>query len=313
MCWGGCGVIFVGCVDLDGICDGAAVINRRLICLMPVWVALLLGVWGCNGVDSSKGVPEPIGRSAALAAYNANVVAVPAFKARIKAWEISYKEPEGGKRKTFKGSAGTVIFQPAGDHDSPMLYLQADPLIGSEALVVCVNRQEYWLSSGQSKQGWWGKLKHSGKVCGEAGILNLHILLGLVGFETIADEPLVPPYLMYKVGPENNTVYIADDVLRLRREVILGRRDNLLKEVRVYDEKGMYLICGRLGDYQPLGEAFVPGRIEFEDLANDAFLRLTIRQGRDDTAAKRDALFDRERAAKDLEQFIQIDRDCDYE
>ena len=135
----------------------------------------------------------------------------------------------------------------------------------------------------------------------------------MVGFEAITDEPLTPPYLIYKVGAENNTIYITDDVLQLRREVILSRRDNLIKEVRVYDADGVNLISGRLGDYQPLGEARIPGNIEFEDLANGAYLRLKLRQFRDDTEGKRDALFDRDRAAGTLEQFNQIDRACDDE
>jgi hypothetical protein len=280
---------------------------------MPGWVGLILGLYGCNGVDSSIQIPDPIARGAALEAYNANVAAMPAFKARIKEWEISFLEPEGGKRKSFKGNAGTLLFRPAVENNAPMLRLQADPLIGSEALVVCVNTQEYWLSSGQSKEGWWGKLEHSGKPCAETGILNLQLLLGLIGFETIADEPLAPPYLVYKVGPEDNTIYITDDLLRLRREITLDRRDNLLKEARVYDQSGVNVIYGQLGDYQPLGDAHVPGRIALEDLANKAWLRLKLHQYRDDTEGKREALFNRERNAHDLEHFIQIDRDCDYE
>ncbi len=288
-------------------------IDKRLMGWLGLGTALWLGASGCNGVDPPQTLPDPLSRAAALAAYNANVAAICAFKARIRQWEISYRDIDGEKQKTFKGNAGTVIFRPAGTDVFPMLYLQADPLIGSEALVLCVNATEYWLYSGQSREGWWGKLAHSGKACAQTGILNLHLLLGLLGFEAIADEPLAPPYLMYKVGAQTHTIYVTDDALRLRREAVFDRRNNLLQEVRVYDEAGVNVIWGRLGDYHPLGEAQIPGSIALHDLANNAHLHLKLHHYRDDSAARREALFDRSRIGLEPEHFEQIDRACDHE
>lgn len=284
---------------------------RALIYIALVMIVFSLAPLGCCNCDKKlPPVLEPVGRTEALDLYNRNIQAIASFKARLASWEVAY--PEDDKIVRHQGNAGTVFYRPPVNGGYPRFYLQADKeLLASEALVLGCNEEEYWMYSRPAKRGWWGRYRHLDKDCSTGGALNPHTLMDLIGLRPV--DPPAAHWSVYKVGERDYTLSLTemtDDGLLLRREIVVSRGDHLPREVTLYDADGQALIRCELSDYLTLGQAKLPGRIYLYHDRNDSYLKLRLKDLKEDERA-RDCLFTKECRADGLEEFVQIDRDCD--
>ncbi len=279
-----------------------------VVLVMAAFSIFLLG--GCDGNKRRPPVLDPISRVEALELYNTNIQAIVPFKARLASWEVAY--PENGKIVRHQGNAGTVFYHPPASGGYPRFFLQADKeLLASEALVLGCNEEEYWMYSRPAKRGWWGRYRHLDKDCNAGGVLNPHTLMDLIGLRPV--DAAAARWSVYKIGPRDYTLALTEmteDGLLLRREIVVSRVDHLPREVTLYGTDGQALIRCELSDYLTLGEARLPGRIQLYQDRNDSYLKLRLKDLQEDERS-RDCLFTKECRTDGLEEFVQIDRDCD--
>ena len=256
------------------------------LCRLAVTVGLvfLLAVGGC--VSKSRVIepmPKPVTRSEAIRLYNANVTAIPPFKANIAEWEISVPAPEEGQKPyRHKDMGGVIFYSPQDNPDLPAnFYVQATAPFESQALVVGSNAEEFWVhtSNPRLKRGWWGKYANVDLPCSASAPISPQDILTLVGLRRIPDRPDLPPYPLYKVLAEHNVIeYIVpgEDGLLIKREIIIDRRTNLPLQINVYDSFGRKVGQSDLDDYRQIGEGSLPRKILISEPSGDALLRLKL-------------------------------------
>lgn len=97
-----------------------------------------------------------------------------------------------------------------------------------------------------------------------------------IGLRAIPIEKLIRPYPIYKVLPEQNVIeYALPDETGLR-EIIIDRRSNLPRQINQYDNTGQRIFESKLGHYQSLGAAMLPGDITLTAPADGSYFRLKL-------------------------------------
>lgn len=255
-------------------------------------------------------IPKPLSLAQAISLYNSNVAAIEPFSAKVGSWKIKVIDKKGKTIKHSDIGGKMYYFPPVNEGKSARLYLRASTLIEPRALVIVSNEEEYWIHSRLGDYGRWGKYIHLGKPCSGNMPVNPQAFLEFIGFGPL---PTVPPYPLFKVGPEENVIeyiIIADDGLYSQREIKLDRRSNLPIEINVYDKTGKMAIQSRLSDYKKLNNAMLPGNIRLSFPLDDSYLELTLENFRINSKAK-ERLFRRD--GKGLDDYQQIDKECENE
>ena len=281
----------------------------------PEAVLVMVLACGCAQPKRPLPLPAPLDRDEALRRYNENVEAIPAFKARIRHWELQLVNEQ--TVESHSGSGARVFYRPPVSDDAfPPFYLWADstPIVGDAALVIGSNAQEYWLYSEPAKRGIWGQHGHEDRSCTPKEPFNPRLLVEMMGLRPIPDDPESAPYPLYKVLAEEYVIEYAetsDNGLRVRREIFFDRQTDLPVRIYVYDDRGLRLLECRLDPktYQIIGEAHLPGNIELLSDLDGSYLRLRLREFREDFVDRAE-LFVRPVEVRNVE-FTQIDKDCD--
>ncbi len=276
--------------------------------LVPIiLVGSLLFIVGC---PPPKPVPEPLTRQTAIERYNANVDAIQPFKVKISQWEAEFIDPDGTKQH-FNELGGSIFYRPPlGEGSRPRIYAQTE-VLGQDAWIVGSNESEYWMYSEWGEFGRWGKHKHYGKDC--AAMLPIHpqVLLEFIGLLPLPDEP---PYPLYKVHAETYVIeYIVlqNEGYSSKREITIDRRTNLPCEINAYNADGLMVLHSELNKYQPLAEAMLPTDVFISYPKEHSFLHLKLTGYRLDVK-NRDALFIRPQTIPGIEDYQQIDKDCEH-
>jgi len=259
-------------------------------------------------------IPDPLPLGEVIEKYNDNVNAIEPFRAYISRWKVKFID-ENDKKQTYSDIAGKMFYCPPTDQDSmAKLYLMCSTILGSETFVVASNQHQYWTYSRIAKAGQWGKYIHQDKPCSENMPINPQVLLNFIAFRPIPvpDDPL---HTTYKINPEKNIIeYIAlpGNSFYLR-EIKIDRRDNLPKEINAYDHTGLRIIHCRLDNYKKLKKAKqnaqLPSYIYLEFPTMQSYLELKFRSFKAKKPDER--LFIR--PAKGIENFQQIDKECENE
>ena len=278
-----------------------------------IFQILLLGsflfVLGCPPPRGP--VPEPLPRYDAIERYNANVNAIQPFKAVIAEWETEFIDPDG-KKQHFNELGGSIFYRPPfGEGSRPKIYAQTE-VLGQDAWVVGSNETEYWMYSQWGKFGRWGKHKHYGKDCVAMMPIHPQVLLEFIGLLPLPNEP---PYPLYKIRAETYVieyVVLKNEGYFSKREIIVDRRTNLPREINAYNADGLMILHSELKKYKPLAEAMLPTEICISFPKENSFLRLKLKSYMID-AKNRDALFIRPKIIPDIEDYLQIDKDCEHE
>ncbi len=276
---------------------------------------LLCGVlFGCGCCEPKRlPIPEPITRQDAIERYNANVNAIQPFKAGIAEWETEFIDPDGKKRH-YNESGNKIIYHPPSDEGArPRLYVEADgPAFTQDAWVVGSNETEYWMYSVLGEFGRWGKHEHYGKDCAAMMPIHPQVLLEFVGLLPLPNEP---PYPLYKVRAETyiiEYIVLKHEGYSSKREIIIDRRTNQPREINAYNTDGLMILHSELKTFKPLAEAMLPTEIFISFPKEKSFLRLKLKRYMID-AKNRDALFIRPKIIPDIEDYQQIDKDCEHE
>jgi len=256
-------------------------------------------------------VPEPLTRHQALELYNANVQAIQPFRAGIAEWEMEFIDPDGEK-KHFKELFGKIFYRPPTQVDTPAkFYLEASAPL-QKGWVIGSNEKEYWMYSQWAQFGRWGKYKHYGKDCAALVPVHPQVLLEFAGLLPLPNEP---PYPLYKVRTENyiiEYIVLKHEGYSSKREIIVDRRTNLPREINAYNADGLMIMHSILKNYKTLGKAKLPTEIYLSFPKEDSFLRLKISSYKLDTKA-REPLFRRPTKISGIEDYLQIDKDCEHE
>ena len=256
-------------------------------------------------------VPEPLTRHDALEHYNANVQAIQPFRAGIAEWEMEFMDPDGEKQH-FKELFGKIFYRPSAQAKNPAkFYLEASAPL-QKGWVVGSNEKEYWMYSQWADFGRWGKYKHYGKDCAALVPVHPQVLLEFAGLLPLPNEP---PYPLYKVRAENyiiEYIVLKHEGYSSKREIIVDRRTNLPREINAYNADGLMIIHSELKKHKPLAEAMLPTEIFISFPKENSFLRLKLTSYKLD-AKNRDALFIRPKKIPGIEDYLQIDKDCEHE
>lgn len=272
-------------------------------------VFLFLTMSGCPSKLSP--IPEPLTRQQGLDLYNANVKAVPPFKATILQWKAEFPD-EQGELKKHEEWGGNVLYHPFLNEQSPArFYLKANAP-GKEALVLGSNEKEFWMYSKWGNYGLWGKHKHQGKPCARKMLIPPQLILEFIG---LAPLPEQPPYPVYKVNPQTNIIeYVAEDDegYSCRREIIIDRRSNLPTEINAYNRNGQKIMHSTLKNYQTLDRAHLPADILLSWPKEKSFIHLRLFGFKVDEK-DRSKLFIRPVRIPGIDDYQQIDLPCEDE
>jgi len=256
-------------------------------------------------------VPEPLTRHDALEHYNANVQAIQPFRVGIAEWEMEFMDPDGEKRH-FKELFGKIFYRPSAQAQNPAkFYLEASAAL-QNGWVVGSNEQEYWMYSQWAEFGRWGKYQYYGKDCAASVPVHPQILLEFTGLLPL---PIQPPYPLYKIRAETYVieyVILKNEGYSSKREIVIDRRTNLPREINAYNADGLMIMHSELKKYKPLAEAMLPTEIFISFPKEKSFLRLKLTSYKLDTK-NRDALFIRPKKIPGIEDYLQIDKDCEHE
>ncbi|MCP4712205.1 MAG: hypothetical protein GY869_26580 [Planctomycetes bacterium] len=160
----------------------------------------------------------------------------------------------------------------------PQFYLNASggPL-GQEALVVASDQEEFWMYSRPGK--WTFRDTHENAKTMDSQsmfIMNPQFILEFIGLQTIPVSELLWPYPIYKVAPEKNYIEYVLPGENGMREIVIDRRSNLPEQINFYDRSGLRVLESRIGNYQSLGQAMLPGDILLSSPKDDSFFRLQL-------------------------------------
>lgn len=280
-----------------------------------ILAGLTVGVVSCQKPIANEPVPDSLSRSQALALYNANVKAIPAFSAIVGNWKARFTDRDG-KKKKFDESGGKIFYHPNQNQNlPPRFYLQTNVnVLASGALKIGSNHQEYWMYSELIDSGAWGKYQHLGKPCAENIPIHPQTLLEFIGLMPL-DE--ASANITYENRPETYVIKILDPNSNFmnRREIIFDRRSRLPNRIIAYDKNNQLILSSELKNYRSLANAVIPGDITLTWPERDASfqlnlvsLKLDFKNGK---VRDRNTVFTRPRPKNDNQQFIQIDEQCE--
>ncbi|MBN1844289.1 MAG: hypothetical protein JW810_01315 [Sedimentisphaerales bacterium] len=265
---------------------------------------------GCCTSSKPAPVPEPLSRQEAIQTFNAQAGAVPAFKASIRQWEAQFVDTAEDKTQHFQELGGKLYYRPPSEPGTPArFYLQANAPF-QDGWVVGSNQDEYWMYSQWGKFGGWGKYEYFGRPCARSIPIHPQTLLEFVGLLPIPDEM---PYPLYKVMPETHVLeYIAlmTDGYVCRRQIVVDRRSNLPRQINAFDADGRMILHSELSNYQELESVRLPGDIYLAWPQNDSFVHLKL-DGFKVDPTQRDRLFTRPQRIAEVEDYRQIDQECE--
>ena len=247
----------------------------------------------------------------ALARYNANVEALPPFKANVFEWEVKFVD-DNGKEQKHPHMGGRVYFVPADGAEQPSSFFLMTKTMMGDALVVGSNEKEFWMYIKPDKRGWWGKYEHQGKDCSKQMMIDPQVFLEFLGLRHL---PIRPIYPAYKVAEDYYTIEYIDyqnDGYQIKREIIIDRCDNLPREINTYSRDGQRTMHSRLSSYKKLGKAWVPGEIRIATAIRDFRFRLKLwgfkAIKKDDRKLSR--ILQRPKRIPGIDDYQQIDKDC---
>jgi hypothetical protein len=276
-----------------------------------VWLGLA-GLGGLVGCKTIKPVCEPLTRMEAMTRYNANIEALPPFKANVFEWEVKFVDDKGKKQK-HPHMGGRVYFVPAETPEQPSSFFLMTKAVMGDALVVGSNEKEFWMYIKPDKRGWWGKYEHQGKDCSKQMMIDPQVFLEFIGLRHL---PIRPIYPAYKVADDHYTIEYIDyqkDGYQIKREIIIDRCDNLPREINTYNQNGQRTMHSRLSNYKKLGEAWVPGEIQIATAIQDFRFRLKLwgfkAIKKDDRKLSR--ILQRPRRISGIDDYQQVDKDCE--
>jgi hypothetical protein len=256
-------------------------------------------------------VPEPLTRHDALELYNANVQAIQPFRAGIAEWEMEFVDPDG-KKQHFQELFGKIFYRPPVQAQIPAkFYLEASAPL-QKGWVVGSNEDEYWMYSQWAQFGRWGKYQHYGKDCAASVPVHPQVFLEFTGLLPL---PYEPPYPLYKVRAETyiiEYIVLKNEGYSSKREIIVDRRTDLPREINAYNADGLMILHSELKKYQPLAEAMLPTQIHISFPKENSFLRLKLTGYKPDDKS-RDKLFIRPKTIPGIEDYRQIDKDCEHD
>jgi len=285
--------------------SGASGLANRAQATATLLTAALLMTAGCVK-PKPPAAAAVMTRQEVIQQYNQNVAAIPAFKARVANWKARFIDDKG-KVQHYDDIAGQLFYRPAAGWQEPaQFYLRCSiPVIENEAFVVAGNEREYWIYSKLAHQGSWDNYGEAGQSSREDVFINPLVFLDFAALRVL---PSQPPYPAYKFDAQYHTLlYItyADDGYKITREIIIDRRDNLPRQIRTYDQNGQVILESKLGNYQKLAGAQLPGEISISYGQEDFSLRLKLKDFRVDDK-KRMGLFTRPISINGIEDYRQI-------
>ena len=253
------------------------VIGRSITII--AFLVLIMQILGCcNNKPVLGPVPEPITREHALGVYNDNASSVTDFSARINEWEIQFSEDEQNQHH-FNEKGGKLFYRtlrPGEKYHQFYLNGSGGPL-GQEALVVASDQEEFWMYSRPAKWSFRDTHENAASMgMQNMFIMNPQFILEFIGLQPIPVDILPWPYPIYKVAPEKNYIEYALPGEAGLREIVIDRRSNLPEQINFYDQFGLRILESRLGNYQSLGEAMLPGDILLSSPNDDSFFRLQL-------------------------------------
>lgn len=279
-------------------------------------VLVLLALTLCIGCESQRQlgpVPPPITRQEALARYNAHVLSIAPFRAKVKYWKVKFRDKDG-KTHNYDGNGLKVYYHPSRISDGHgQFYLQLDNLFLKRAMVIGSNEQQFWVYSKAEESGGWGKYIHRGKACAENLSVDPEMLLQLIGLRPIPTN--VNQYPLYEVGAEENFiryVKLSDDGLEVAWKITFDRRSDLPLRIAVYDKQGKIVQQSRLGDYHQLGDAMLPGDIVISSPNDDSYFHLKLHAFKPDNR-DRTKYFTLPEDLPGIKDYRQIDLQCENE
>ncbi|MFC1783251.1 hypothetical protein ACFL02_06655 [Planctomycetota bacterium] len=245
-------------------------------------IFVLLGLWGlgcCPTQVSLEPVPEPLTLQEAVKCYNDNVRAVGDFSAKVEEWGLQFYEDQ--KKHSFDYRGGKIFYRPAPPNGRFPLFsmITKGPTLehGGEALVVGSNEEDFWMYSRPAKWSFRDTHANAAKFGPESLlIMNPQSLLEFIGLRPIPIEKLKWPYLLYKVRPELNVIEYILPGETCFREIFIDRRSNLPQQISLYDQSGRCIFKSKLGHYQNLGAAMLPGDITLTAPADGSYFRLKL-------------------------------------
>ncbi len=287
--------------------------------LVPGYIGMFIVLFvaaGCPRPQKLSPVPSPILLTDALTRYNDNVEAVGAFSAKISQWEAVLHEDD--KSHKVRESGGKIFFAPPdSDQARARLSLRASAsFYDLKALILGSNDEEFWMIVTPQKFGMWGRYDNLEKPCGGKLPFDPQQILDLAGLKTIPDQPAWSPYPVYKVLPEDYVIeYVrpSEEGLWLQREIVIDRRTDHPREIKLYDREGLCLGRSELSEYLPLENGFIPGRIRLifkDERERDNIFQLKLTRPRPLTEIH-PLLFERPEEPTGLDTYQQIDKDCD--
>lgn len=255
------------------------VYNENYYIFLIIMAPMLLGLGCCPSQVSLEPVPEPLTLHEAVTYYNENVKAVGDFSAKVEEWGLQFYEEQ--KKHSFDYSGGKIFYRPAQPPGRfPLFSMKTKgPTLehGGEALVVGSNEKEFWMYSRPAQWSYWDTHENAGQFDFESIlVINPQSILEFIGLRAIPIERLIRPYPIYKVLPEQNVIeYALPDETGLR-EIIIDRRNNLPQQINLYDHTGQRIFESKLGNYQSLGAAMLPGEITLTAPVDDSYFRLKL-------------------------------------
>jgi len=290
--------------------DRRAIAEKILLAMAAISLSLVVCLCnGCQSYQTAKPLPPPLTMQQTLDYYNANVYAIPQLQVSVSEWRAQFFDKKGEQHKLHERGGG-LIFRPSNSPDVPAdfnFWVDA-PL--KRALVAGSNAEEFWSYSQWAGSGYWGKYEHKGKPCADHILIYPQLILDFIGLTPI---PQGPPYPLYKVYPAANIIeYVTteNDASVVSREIIIDRYSNLPKEINSYSAAGGCIMHSELKNYKPLGQAMLPADILLSWPGEDSFIHLKLNRFKTDTK-NRDKLFTRPPRIADIDDYQQIDKDCE--
>ncbi len=285
--------------------------TRRLIIILITISPIFLA--GCPKTQRPIVSPEPLTLDDTIQAYQANIAAIPAFKASLDKWYAKWYDPKTDRQHSHKDLSGKMFYQPSTTPDqNPRLYLQADTAFLTRAFVIGANQDEFFIYSRAAHSGAWGTFANIDQPCSIRPIIHPHDFLRFLGLLNPAPSSDYQP--VYRITPTESIieyVYITPDQLQLAHEIIFPRGSHLPSSMNIFDAEGNVVLHTEIKNYLPLGNAQIPTDISFQLSDKQSQLNLKLRALKEDsTPERRQPLFERPEQVPDVDSFLQLDEKC---
>lgn len=281
-----------------------------------IWGMLMISVCGCVPAEKREVLPPPIGREAVLDLYQARLENIDAFQAKVVHWSARFYDQDIEKYRQFNEMGGKVFYRPGATIAEPAcLYLSLNSLAG-ESLVIGSNAQEYWLHVPVEKIGWWGRHEYVGRDCADEIPISPTDLLTMLGLRDPAMDDARSAQILYRVEGAHyiiSHVNTAQGQWFIAKDILLDRRTLLPAAIRIYDKEGQVVKESYLQEYQRVGRAWLPKRIELISPLSDEYIRLQLGDPKEDLSSRerrRELLYDRQTHTDGLQSYYQLDRNC---